>query len=97
MTRTHDLIQELIYELEHTPHQLGLNDTVLLAKAIHDRMYASDWPQLNWMSITFEDVADELVTAERNAAEPVETDRHGRPLVADGSDALRELRENGGI
>lgn len=96
MTRTHELIQELIYELEHSPHQLGLTDTVLLANAIHGRMCASDWPELNWMHITFEGVADALVVAERNVG-TVETDRHGRPFTDDSTDALRELRESGGI
>lgn len=91
MSRTSDLIAQLIEALENKPRELSLQDAYELGNALHGAMCAADWPELNWMPVTFEDVASELAIAEKNAAvSEREAEDYQESLV-------RIARINGGI
>ncbi len=65
----HDKIQELIQLLETCKVGPSMDDLRELGNAMHGVMCAKDYPELNWMPITFEDVAESIPNAIRCAVE----------------------------
>ena len=91
MSKTSDLIAQLIESLENKPRELSLQAAYELGNALHGAMCAADWQELNWLNTTFEDVASELVIAEKNAAtSSQEVEDYQESIV-------RIARMNGGI
>lgn len=84
-------IEHLCQMLEECKVGPSIEDLRSLGLAMHGVMCAKDYPALNWMPITFEDVACELRGAHENAsvAEQEKEEEHERKV--------RQFRMNGGM
>ena len=87
----HDKIQELIKLLETCGTGPSMQDLRELGNALHGVMCAKDYAELNWMPITFEDVAESIPNAVR-CSEQEELE-----IEQDHERKLRQFRLNGGM
>jgi hypothetical protein len=87
----HDKIQELCQLLETCRIGPAMDDLRALGNAMHGVMCDKDYPELNWMPITFEDVAESIPNAVRCSQEDL------AEMEADHERKVRQYRMNGGM
>lgn len=95
MNNTHQLIQELLQALENGPCP-STRQLIDLAYALEGAMCAADLPEMLWMHVTFGDVADALVVAEKLVQNSDEEAAHD--VATNGrvfKDDLSDIREAG--
>lgn len=91
MSTIHDKIQELCQLLETCATGPSMDDLRDLGNAMHGVMCAKDYPELNWMPHTFEDVAESIPNAVRCSV------RDAIDIYSIQESKVQQFRLNGGM